>query len=82
MFINIKKVFDEAGITIPFNQLDVRIKEDDEITVGEKLNVRKELIAGKASARGASGKGTPAEEGLSDGGELDDVDFDEGAEWV
>ena len=32
LYIAIKQVLDEAGITIPFNQLDVKIKADDEGT--------------------------------------------------
>ena len=28
LYIAIKQVLDEAGITIPFNQLDVKIKEE------------------------------------------------------
>jgi len=29
LFVSIKKVFDDNGIEIPFNQLDVKIKSND-----------------------------------------------------
>ena len=29
LYVAIKKVLDDGGITIPFNQLDVKIKESD-----------------------------------------------------
>ncbi|MCR4580728.1 MAG: mechanosensitive ion channel family protein [Treponema sp.] len=37
LYIAIKTVLDEAGITIPFNQLDVRIKEDENPEIGGAL---------------------------------------------
>lgn len=39
LYIAIKQVLDEAGISIPFNQLDVKIKDDSRISVGTMAEV-------------------------------------------
>ena len=86
LFIAIKQVLDEAGIEIPFDQLDVRIKEDcgrgtgsaEEGASGVEASGVVEPVETTAAASGTDGAAAHGNEDASDYDTLDE----KGAEWV